>query len=293
MSNRADRITTIHKVLKKHFEPVAPPSDRKFLEHVLYACCLENSHFEAADEAFAKLQSNYFDWNEVRVTTVRELTGTLGCLRDPSEAAHRLKKALQSIFETHYTFELDFLSKQGLGKTLKELEKLPLTPFGLAYVTQNALAGHSIPVNAAVFEIMQILGVITESEAAKGLMPGLERAIPKAKGTEFFALLHRLSVDYGAGPTSTKVRNILAEIDPESRDRMPKKKKEEPAKPKRPRPEGAPPKPAAAKPETKAAPGAEPKKVKKPMPGKVEADDKADKLARQSPTKKLVKKKPK
>lgn len=43
------------------------------LEHLLYACCLENARFEVADEAYARLKELYFDWNEVRVTTVLEL----------------------------------------------------------------------------------------------------------------------------------------------------------------------------------------------------------------------------
>ena len=46
-SNRAAILTKVHKVLKKYYQPVAPPSDRGLLEHLLYACCLENSAHEA------------------------------------------------------------------------------------------------------------------------------------------------------------------------------------------------------------------------------------------------------
>ena len=50
--NRAALLSKAHKVLKKHYQPVSPPSDRTVLEHLLYACCVENAGFEAADEAF-------------------------------------------------------------------------------------------------------------------------------------------------------------------------------------------------------------------------------------------------
>ena len=71
--DRASLILKLYKVCKKHYDFIQPPSDRKVLEHMLYACCLEDSTFEAADEALACLQQNYFDWNEIRVTTASEL----------------------------------------------------------------------------------------------------------------------------------------------------------------------------------------------------------------------------
>ena len=65
--NRADLLTKLHKFVKKEYEAVLPPSNRSVLDHMLYACCLEDSTSEAADEAFARLQENFFDWNEVRI----------------------------------------------------------------------------------------------------------------------------------------------------------------------------------------------------------------------------------
>src|SRR5688500_13374697 len=145
--NRAAILSKVHKVLKKHYKPVAPP-ERSVLEHLLYAAVLENAEFETADENFARLQESYFDWNEVRVTTITELAETLSSLSDAAAAAQRVKKTLQSVFETHYslqthyTFDLEVLKKQNLGKAVAEIEKFQgISPFGVAYVTQNALEG--------------------------------------------------------------------------------------------------------------------------------------------------------
>jgi hypothetical protein len=49
--NRTAIISKLYKVLKKHYKPIAPPADRTALEHLLYGCLLENSRYEAADEA--------------------------------------------------------------------------------------------------------------------------------------------------------------------------------------------------------------------------------------------------
>jgi endonuclease-3 len=223
-SNRQALITKTQKVLRKHYESVAPPADRSVLEHLLYACCLENAKQDTVDEVFAKLEQSFFDWNEVRVTTVAELSEVMSILPDRADAARRLKRTLQSVFETHYSFDLEFLKKQNLGKSVSELEKFQgVTPFVLAYVTQNALGGHSIAVNQGTFELLVVLGVISEAEAAKQRVPGMERAIPKSKGVEFGSILHQFGVDYAATPFSPRIRAVILEIAPDAKDRLPKR----------------------------------------------------------------------
>ena len=175
-SNRADILTKTAKVLKKHYKPAAPPSDRSVLEHLLYACCLEQTKHEVVDDVFAKLQESYYDWNEVRVTTIAELADVMSGLNDPADAANRLKRSLQGVFEKYYAFDIDILRKGNLGKAVKEFEEINgITPFCVSYVAQNALSGHSIPVNAGGFKLFIALGAVTEAEAAKGRIPGLER----------------------------------------------------------------------------------------------------------------------
>ncbi len=211
-TNRAALYSKIHKVTKKHYKP-STPVGRTILEHLLHACCLENSRPEAADEAFAKLQL-YADWNEVRVTSVSELAEVMSMLHDSGDSARRLKRTLQSVFETRYSFDLEHLKKLNLGKALSELESFQgVTPFAVAYVSQHGLGGHSIPASAGVYEVLVAVGAITESEAAAKRIPGMERAIPKTKGIEFASLLHQLGVDFQSS-TSAKLKGILQEIEP-------------------------------------------------------------------------------
>ncbi len=229
VSNRASLITKTHKVLKKHYEPVAPPSDRTLLEHLLYACCLENAHGEPADDAFAKLQEVYYDWNEVRVTTVTELSEVMSSLPDARAAAMRLKRVLQAVFETHFSFEIDSLKKENIGAAIKKIEKYDgASQFCVSYVTQAALGGHSIAADKGVLDALLVIGIVTENEAKSGRTPGMERAIPKTKGVEFASLLHQLGADYFASPFSPRVRNIILEIAPDAKQRFPKRQSKKP-----------------------------------------------------------------
>ncbi|MFP6604020.1 MAG: hypothetical protein VB862_15915 [Pirellulaceae bacterium] len=224
-SNRAGLYKKTFRVLKKHYKPVIPVADRSLLEHLLYACCLENSQPETADEAYAKLQENYFDWNEIRVTSVSELSETLNSLTDPVETATRLKQVLQVVFETYYAFDLEHLKKQNLGKTVKELQKYQgTTDFSVDYITQNGLAGHSIATNRGTIQTLVVLGIVSEVEAKKRRLPGMERAIAKPKGVEFTSLLHQPGTDFDMTPFSSRVRAILLEIAADAKLRFPKRK---------------------------------------------------------------------
>ncbi len=303
--NRGDRIQLLHKVVSKHFTPVTAPDDRTVLEHLVYACCLEDATYDAADEAFHRLRESFFDWNEVRVTTITEICESLHNLPDAAAAAVRIKKNLQSLFETRYSFDIDDMIKMNQGKAVQELEKLGgMTKFVLAYTTQNALGGHSIAVSSSLMDILLATEVVTQLEADKGTAPGLERTVPKTKGAAFASCLHQFAIAYRATPSSKTVLAILKEAGgapikkaadaPEKAPAKPAKKKAAPKATEEPKVEEkatgkkAPAKPAAAKKKAAAKTPAK-KAADKPAAAKKAP---ASKKAASSAGKKMSKKKP-
>jgi endonuclease-3 len=223
--SRSAQFAKIHKVLKKHYKPVAPPEDRPVLEHLLFACCLEDARYEAAEEAFAALDNTFYDWNEVRVTSISELGEVMAVLPDPRLAANRLKRVLHGIFEEMYDFNLEDKRKKNLGPTVKWLEKLDgSSKFIVGYVVQAALGGHSIPIDAGTMSVFRLLDLVTDKEAATGEVPGLERAVAKSKGAEFGSLIHQLAADYSANPFSPQVRDIILQIDSDAGSRFPQRR---------------------------------------------------------------------
>jgi len=223
--SRSAQFAHVYKVLKKHYKPVAPDPQRQVLEHLLLGCCLEDAHYAAADEAFAALVHNFFDWNEVRVTSIRELCEVTNSLPAPQAAAGRLKRVLQSIFEASYSFDLEELRKKNLGPTVKWLETLDgTTNFTVAYVIQAALGGHAIPVDAGTLRALRVVDLVSAEDVAAGVVPGLERAVAKSKGVEFSSLLHQLGADFTVNPYAANLRKILLEINPEAADRLPKRR---------------------------------------------------------------------
>ena len=237
--NRAAILNKTHKVLKRSYKHNPLKGDQPLLESLLFACCLENARHDVAQTAYAKLRGSFFDWNEIRVSTVKELAEVLVLLAEPSEAAARFKGVLQSVFESDYSFDLEHLKKQNIGVAVKRLQKLQgATGFGVAYVTQVALGGHAIPVDQGSLGALVVLGVISEAEAQQGAVPGMERAIPKSKGHEFGALLHELGADFFANPFSLSLRDLMLSITPDAKERFPKRAPKKPL---------APPAPVASK----------------------------------------------
>jgi endonuclease III len=289
--NRASLINRTIKVLKKHFKPVTPPKDRQLFEHLLFACLLEDSPHESAEQVFEALKRDYFGWNEVRVSTIRELTDVLRPLVNPAESASRLKQSLHAVFESVYEFDIETLKKQNIGQAVKQLQKYNgTTPFAVAYVTQHALGGHSIPLNRGALIALHTVGVISEDEFGKGVVPGLERAVSKNKGAEIGSLLHQLGVEVGRNPYGPAARKLMLEIDPNCKDRLPKRPTT------RPETDGATPPPVtpdkakaqAAPPATGKQPAAK-EQPRKPEDKKAKAKEKAQPPKRPAPPKKAAK----
>jgi endonuclease-3 len=255
--NRAALIAKAHKTLKKHYTPV-DYAERPLLEQLIFACCLENATYDAAEQAFQKLSTGFFDWNEVRVSTVEELAEALAMLPEPKTAASRVKRLLYSVFESTYSFDIEPFKKLNLGVAQQKLEKLEgVSPFALAVATQACLGGHAIPLDRGTFSALRILGIATDTDVEKGAVPGMERAIPKSKGVEFGSLLHQLGAEVIANPFSTNLHKLLLEIAPEAKERLPKRQPKAPPKPeaKEPTPVETPKTPArGAKPTGKPEP---------------------------------------
>ena len=287
-SNRAALISKAQKVLAKHYTPVNQV-ERPVLEQLLYACCLENNRYEVADETFARLQESMFDWNEVRVTTIRELSELMKGNVDPTKAANQLKHTLHSVFESVYAFDLEILKKQNLGVSVKQLEGYRgVTPFAIAYVVQNSLGGHAIPLSEGALNALHYAGIATEAEAKAGKVPGLERAVPKTKGAEFSSILHQLGAELAASPFNTNSRAIILEIDAGAKERFPKRGGRKAVKKKAAK-KAAPSKKAAAKKKPAETKPAE----KKPAAKKPAEKKTAKKKATAKPTaKKAAAKKP-
>jgi hypothetical protein len=221
---RAQLLPRLHKALKAQYKPVAPNLGRPMLDQVLFACCLENAPADVAEKAFARLMESAFDLNELRVTTVAELAETLHDLPDPARAALSLRRVLQSVFESTYSFSLEHAKKHSLAHGLKTLENIHgVPPFVVNYIASTSLGGHLIPLDRGALAAFYVCGMITQQEYDTGKVPGLERLIGKKAGVEFSSLLHQFGIECLTNLHGATVKKIVQAVNSAAKDRFPKR----------------------------------------------------------------------
>lgn len=187
--NKQQILSQLSAVLKKKF-PASPPAEKRpVMEELVYALCREGVPPAKADAAFARLKECFFDWNEVRVSTVQEVADALDLLPEAGTRAKKVIEFLQELFEMTYSFSLEDLEKKGLKQAAKQLARYQAVSgndFAVAWVVQRSLGGHAVPLDAPALRALHRLGVVEDaSEEVDAVRATLEHYVPKAKGVEF------------------------------------------------------------------------------------------------------------
>lgn len=197
--SKAQFLNDVHTHLKKRYKPKPDRNAPRLtvLEAVIYGICHEDTTREQANQAISRFKDDFFDWNEVRVSSLEEIQGALAGLPSPEDRAHRIRRFLRQLFERTYGFTLETLLKKPLKESIKVLQEYEAlsSDYVAATVIQQALGGHAIPVDASVRRALQRLGVADAEMDNAALRAILERAVPKNRGVEFLELIEELAHD--------------------------------------------------------------------------------------------------
>jgi endonuclease-3 len=188
--NKQTQLAHLQAALKKKTSAPADAPERAVLDEVVYAILRDGATPEQADAAFARLKDKdvFFDWNEIRVSSVQEVADAVHGLPAAGDKGERVIKFLQEVFEELYGFDLGDIAKKGVKQAAKQLGryKSGVNEFVVAWVTQRALGGHAIPLDGPTLRLLQRVGVLDpesdDLEAARGT---LEHFVPKAAGPDF------------------------------------------------------------------------------------------------------------
>jgi len=191
-TNKQRTLTQLFTSLKKAYE-AGEQEARPILEQFIYGLCHENATKEQADLAYANLRSQFFDWNEVRVSSLHEIEEAISHLSDSGARAERIVAFLQEVFESTFSFDLEAIHKKtgGLKETTKKLAKYQAAnDYVIAWVTQQSLGGHAIPIDQATMRVTKRLGLVDgDTDDLETMRTSLEHLVPKAKGADFTELV--------------------------------------------------------------------------------------------------------
>jgi endonuclease-3 len=194
--NKQRLLTHLLSYLKRPHE--AEPEARTVLEQFIYGLCRENATPEQAERAYRHLRQHFFDWNEVRVSSLREVEEAFNGLSGSESRAQRLLSFLAKLFETEFSFCLEGLHKKGVKEASKQLMRYDeANDYVVAWVVQRSLGGHSVPLDEPTLRCVRRLGLIdAHQEDLEGIRSSLEHLVPKAKGPAFSDAVSRLADEF-------------------------------------------------------------------------------------------------
>jgi endonuclease-3 len=195
--SKTQLLNNIHTLLKRRYKPKVDRDASKLsvLKAVVYGICHEDTTRDHANQALSRFNDEFFDWNEIRVSSVDEIQETLAGIPEPETRAQRIRRFLRQLFNRTYGFTLDALAKKPLKEALKTLRTYDAfeSDYVTATVIQHALGGHAIPVDKPGQRALERLGI--KEPEVPALRAVIERAVPKNRGAEFLDLIEDLTND--------------------------------------------------------------------------------------------------
>jgi endonuclease III len=194
--SKAQFLNNVLTLLKKRYKLEPSAGRMSVLEATVYGICHEDTTREQANQALSRFNDDFFDWNEVRVSSVEEIQAVLAGVPNPEDRAARIRRFLRQLFSKTYSFTaLEALVKKSQKEAVKALQQYEAfsSDYVLATVLQQALGGHAIPLDQATRRCLERLGVADPKTDTASLRAALERAVPKPKSIEFTDLMAELA----------------------------------------------------------------------------------------------------
>ena len=271
-------LTDVYTLLKRRYKPKADRNAARLsvLKAVVYGICHEDTTREHANQALSRFKDEFFDWNEVRVSSVDEIQESLAGIPDPEERARRIRRFLRQLFNRTYGFTLDALTKKPLKEALKVLQTYEAfaSDYVTATVIQQALGGHAIPIDKDTHRAPRAAGDLriehpgAPRRAGAGRPQEPRRRVPRPDRRPRQRHLRRgraglpplrapQDLPLRPGPQAGPLAPDAAEPPGPRRPARPRRRTR-PRRPRRKRADAASPAPAGASPVKKAAPGKPP-----------------------------------
>jgi endonuclease III len=193
-STKSDLIAKFLDTLKATF-PRTPELNRlELVESVLFAILRENRSSTEALATLARFKTEFDDdYNELRVSSLREIQKCIGPCPDSENRAKAIRKFLHQFFDKNYKFQIEGFTKRPFKEVREELKNYDILAddHHLAYLQVQCRGDHAFPVDARIAETGKRLGLIDKSSDVAVLRGILEKNITKAQIHLAIALVER------------------------------------------------------------------------------------------------------
>ncbi len=159
------------------------------LETLLVSVLAGDGNDLLAAEVLEKLRAEMVDWNELRVTTPREIEELIAPLPDAAEKALALKRILQRLFVEKHTLNLAHFQRFGRERLEKELDSFGVLPPAVkARMMLRAFDINVLPMTADIERIVKRLGLVDSYLTTDKVAEELAEVLPPKRVYSFYHL---------------------------------------------------------------------------------------------------------
>lgn len=199
------KLTRVVRNLEDKYGPHIYPEETNQLESLVFSILAANNPVTNARKALKDFREEFVDWNEVRVSTVRQLEDVLEAARIEPAGRHAelLKEFLEKTFHEVSRMNLDTLRTDGPEKARKTVAKLDvLEPHEQQYLLVGAGVEEAPPLGPVTERILARVGVFHPDEPAVRRRKLLESLVTGPDAIRF----HHLMLEHG--------KKLCTETDP-------------------------------------------------------------------------------
>ena len=126
----------------------------------------EDAVQEAFIVALERLEAEFHDYNEARVSSILELERVFENTTAPEWKALRVRSVLTFVFESFYAYEFESLRRKNIDQAKRLLSRVPhLSLFPRVYTLNQALGSHLVPLDESMRDTGVWLGLVSRGHS--------------------------------------------------------------------------------------------------------------------------------
>jgi len=193
-SQRASLLQKARRACRKRFGKPVAGEETDVARQLLWFVLLEESTEDAVRDAIQKIDQEFVDLNELRVSMAKEIAQVVRGVAHAQRKAVRVTKLFNALFLKHNRMDWSFVRSLGVRELRQYFERADGgdAVLGAAAVMMFS-AGHAVPADADVRRVLKRLQLIEPEEDAGAVQGFLERAVTREQGYETWASLRRVA----------------------------------------------------------------------------------------------------
>lgn len=188
---------SVYKALRKKFGARGTYAKKDAVEHIVFSILLTGASPEDTQKAFSALRSAYVDWNEVRVTGLKELSSLLeskGCVPKKAEF---IKAFLQKLYIDSHMISAQLLQKMSTKRAFEYVgETTGLPSEQVAAILFEIFDIPVIPIDKQIKYAFVRLGLVKMRATPTQVQKTFSSLASKGKAATAYRVLHILVTEY-------------------------------------------------------------------------------------------------